>query len=167
MKEKVCSKCGKKINVDNFSKDSSKIDGLYSSCRKCNGHKRKSCGMLVDSGGYLSYKKERVHRIITEMMLGRKLSKKEVVHHINGDKLDNRFKNLQVMTHSEHSKLHFPAIENRFRDKEVYVLNCFICGKHFESKNKHSKYCSKSCIYKSRIEYFNKWKKLKNCSSKL
>lgn len=33
-------------------------------------------------------------------------SKGEVVHHINQDKLDNRFDNLQLMTASDHMKLH-------------------------------------------------------------
>ena len=29
------------------------------------------------------------------------------VHHINGDKLDNRIENMQVMSNSDHQKLHF------------------------------------------------------------
>lgn len=46
------------------------------------------------------------HRFIMEQFLGRKLDRYEVVHHINGDKSDNRIENLQLMTLSEHSKLH-------------------------------------------------------------
>lgn len=46
------------------------------------------------------------HRFIMEQHLKRKLKRNEVVHHINGDKLDNRIENLQIMTLPEHSRFH-------------------------------------------------------------
>lgn len=45
-----------------------------------------------------------LHRRIMENHLGRKLTSNEVVHHINGDKLDNRLENLVVVTRSEHQR---------------------------------------------------------------
>jgi hypothetical protein len=42
------------------------------------------------------------HRAVMEAHIGRKLRPDEVVHHINGNKRDNRIENLRVMTRAEH-----------------------------------------------------------------
>lgn len=47
------------------------------------------------------------HILVAEKKLGRYLTDDEVVHHINGEKGDNRSENLIVMTRSEHTKLHW------------------------------------------------------------
>lgn len=46
------------------------------------------------------------HRLVMEKVLGRYLSPDEDVHHINENKKDNRPENLEVISRSEHSKLH-------------------------------------------------------------
>jgi hypothetical protein len=46
------------------------------------------------------------HRLIMARTLGRWLTKEEHVHHINGNKTDNRPENLRIMNWTEHSKEH-------------------------------------------------------------
>lgn len=46
------------------------------------------------------------HDLIMECYIGRWLKKDEIVHHINHIRNDNRIENLQLMTRSEHTRLH-------------------------------------------------------------
>lgn len=54
--------------------------------------------------GVSTYRLE--HLLIAEAALGRALKRGEVVHHLNGDGLDNRNCNLMICTNSYHAAFH-------------------------------------------------------------
>lgn len=64
-----------------------------------------------------------MHRLMVESEIGRYLYKGEVVHHKNGNKTDNRFENLQIMTVSEHRKLHMVRPQNLGAKKHIGRIN--------------------------------------------
>jgi len=51
------------------------------------------------------------HRLVAEKMFGRYLKQNEIPHHLNGNKLDNRPENLQLLTKNEHCSMN--AISKR------------------------------------------------------
>ena len=57
--------------------------------------------------GYMKIKGRKYHRVLMEQKIGRKLLKREVVHHIDGNKLNNDINNLELFSSkSEHLRFH-------------------------------------------------------------
>lgn len=102
-------------------------------------------GRVSKSTGYkyirINGKEIEEHRLVMMKHLKRNLNSNEHVHHINGNKLDNRIENLKLLTNSQHQKLHGSFKEN----KRV----CSICNKF---KKHHARGLCDTCYHKMLVE---------------
>lgn len=64
----------------------------------------------IDSFGYrlitVNGRRIREHRYVMEQALGRRLASTEIVHHVDGNKLNNALENLELTTRDLHPKEH-------------------------------------------------------------
>ena len=89
-----------------------------------------------------------LHRVLMENNLGRLLTKKEVIHHIDENKENNVLSNLKVMSNVEHIKHH--------RKVTREIIRCSFCKRNFTLRRKEMLhrlktnkrgllFCSRSC----------------------
>ena len=109
--------------------------------RKTNGYILVYCPThpkAIRSGSWEGYMYE--HRLVAEETLGRTLTDKEVVHHIDGNRINNSPENLIVMSNAEHSRLHALLRSTVVR----MTKRCPSCKKIFVAEE-NRKYCSLPC----------------------
>lgn len=80
------------------------------------------------------------HRLVMERKIGRLLTRKEVVHHINHNTLDNRPGNLQLLAdNAAHRKAHI-------KENVRFTKACENCGGSYQAfYAQRSLYCSNRC----------------------
>lgn len=61
-------------------------------------------------GGYVAE-----HRLVVEKQIGRYLNSTEQVHHKDFDKTNNDITNLEILTRSEHLRLHRNSQSDRYK----------------------------------------------------
>jgi len=142
---KFCSKtCFGKVRLKELRKLVKPLKGKDNPRWK-GGTIRKSDGYkLISVDGKQNYE----HRIVMEKHLKRKLKAGENVHHINGNRTDNRIENLELNGRSEHTIKYHKNKKNTERYKK-----CLNCNKIFYQMQLKQKFCSHDCGYKYRKMY--------------
>ncbi len=119
--KKKCLTCNRVFLVWQYRKNakccSRKCVDKYASTKRGKETGNWRGGKLINNNGYVLIRNSdhpmvnrhgyvQEHRLVMEKKLGRYLTKKEVAHHINGIKNDNRIENLQLMDSTTHKSYH-------------------------------------------------------------
>ena len=113
--------------------------------------------------------KGKQHRLIMEEYLGRKLTKDEVVHHINEDKQDNRIENLQVMDKKEHLVFHGLKRDNSHNIKKakhnMKRINVFFTQEQVDYLANHTELSLSENVRRAMDDYIDTLRSWDACAS--
>jgi len=113
--------------------------------KPCNTGKGK--GWIQDGYKFIISEGKEVaeHRVIWEKING-KIPAGHNIHHINGNRLDNRIENLQLVHIGEHNKLHNRGFKKGHEDMVNYItyVKCIKCNYEWKARVEVPKKC-RSC----------------------
>lgn len=89
--------------------------------------------------GYMAHTKHGVtkfvHVMVAESVLGRKLPSRAVVHHVNGDRLDNRPANLVICNDAAYHRIIHRRLNALNACGHAHWRKCWICKQYDKPEN--------------------------------
>lgn len=171
----ACKQCGKEVYIYKARQNKYKFCSRKCHAKNilCNPEVRKKRkyisgennpkwkGGTIRKDGYkltiIKGKREYEHRFIMEEYLGRKLIGEENIHHINGNRSNNRIENLKLYSNkAEHSLCENHKPNKKYNDNDFKI--CIGCKEKFyrwqkKFKFKKANYCSHKCY----LRHINHW----------
>lgn len=122
-----CHHCGRLLNREPYRLKRARFCFCSNECKQANhdfnkyaGERSGAANRHTGTIGYVKLEGRHAHRVLAEIKIGRRLLRGEVVHHIDGNKKNNALSNLQVLTQSEHVRLHWPEMMAARKRKAGY-----------------------------------------------
>jgi HNH endonuclease len=112
----TCTHCGTSISEKRLRRQAQYCSvACYRAARhrrKYRSRRTKEISGRATTNGYVrwtfsGYPSIAEHRVLMEQHIGRELLPTEFVHHRNENRSDNRVENLEIMSLSQHSRLHY------------------------------------------------------------
>lgn len=134
---------------------------------------------IICEDGYVRISDDRTntqteHVRVAEKKLGRKIGKKEIVHHVDGDRSNNDPSNLLVFRTAgdhnvHHSKIPCELIETQDGSYLAVKIQrfCSFCNRPFEPVKFDQKYCDLACYGRQKAKNIPTSEELKNLVNQL
>lgn len=136
--KRTCKHCGTAFDVPQWNHRAMycclkcKQTAVARRTAKTRAAKQRGKGTAPDGGlldtTYGKLNGRHAHRVVAEEKIGRALLPGEIVHHIDGNKHNNHPDNLQVMTQSEHARLH--ATERHAKRRQAVDSGYLTANEH-------------------------------------
>jgi transposase-like protein len=113
--------CGKSTRLDRWGRPRQFAQG-HNRRGRGNGWLEQGYHFIQHNG-----RRRALHRVLVEQREGRTLDRNEVVHHIDGNPLNNTLSNLTILSRAEHTRQHHSRVskkrwsaEDKLRTVELY-----------------------------------------------